>query len=142
VSADYALLSQHHFFVATKLFDNQSHKSDAVKPGPGSVPAALLSDSQWQHGLHVLTVGVAACKQKPRGPTRVNPKVCVAPPCRHDMAATSKVPLDEYAQCGGEGGVCAIIGSCRDAPVTTRQCVTGTTCQRQSNWYWQVRETA
>lgn len=56
------------------------------------------------------------------------------------MAATSKVPINEFAQCGGQGGVCAILGTCADAPLPDRRCIKGTTCQKQDTWYWQVRD--
>lgn len=47
--------------------------------------------------------------------------------------------LDKWAQCGGQSGECYDLNpsTCVDAPWPGYACESGTTCVRQSQWYWQ-----
>ena len=48
----------------------------------------------------------------------------------------SGVVLNKWQQCGGTGGDCGKF-SCQDGPYPSASCPSGTTCQKQSQWFYQ-----
>uniref|UniRef100_A0A383W658 CBM1 domain-containing protein n=1 Tax=Tetradesmus obliquus TaxID=3088 RepID=A0A383W658_TETOB len=73
----------------------------------------------------------------PGQPTTPTPGQMPANMTMHNVASTGKVPLPEFMQCGGAGGLCDVFGECADRVWATRSCGTGLTCNKQNKWYYQ-----
>ncbi len=46
-----------------------------------------------------------------------------------------------WDQCGGEGGNCKQVGACMDGPYPNTTCPAGSSCLKQSNYYYQCLPT-
>ncbi len=55
------------------------------------------------------------------------------------IAAAQELRL--WDQCGGEGGSCKEAGTCVDGPFPGKACPSGSSCLKQSNWYYQCLPT-
>jgi hypothetical protein len=67
-----------------------------------------------------------------------------ATPSAATPAASSPSPspqLKLWDQCGGEGGSCKEAGTCVNGPYPGRSCPSGSSCLKQSNWYYQCLPT-
>jgi hypothetical protein len=95
--------------------------------------------------LPALSTG-APCSQPPAPlrstapfPLRLPPP----PPRRCAGAAVARAQLKLWDQCGGQGGNCkeAGAGACVDGPIPGQSCPSGSSCLKQSNWYYQCLPT-
>ncbi len=68
-----------------------------------------------------------------------------ATPSATTPAASSPSPSAQliklWDQCGGEGGNCKDVGTCVNGPYPGRSCPSGSSCLKQSNWYYQCLPT-
>jgi hypothetical protein len=55
--------------------------------------------------------------------------------------AAAQAQLNIWDQCGGQGGNCKQVGACVDGPYSNKTCPSGTSCLKQSNWYYQCLPT-
>ncbi len=55
--------------------------------------------------------------------------------------ATAQAQLKLWDQCGGEGGNCKDVGTCINGPFPGKDCPAGSSCLKQSNWYYQCLPT-
>ncbi len=63
-------------------------------------------------------------------------------PHRAAGLSAAQANLKLWGQCGGQGGNCKEAGgACVDGPVPGSSCPTGSSCLKQSNWYYQCLPT-
>ena len=63
------------------------------------------------------------------------------PLCLHPAAGAAAQELKLWDQCGGEGGNCKTAGTCLNGPFPGKTCPSGSSCLKQSNWYFQCLPT-